>query len=503
MARRRALPPLVETLAQAAAPAYLVDARRVIVFANAALAEWLELPADAVQGRAVEYHAAASNATTTPPGGSGEGSGLLPGLCPSPVALAGGRSRGVVSAVGLNGRLRQRAAEFLPLPPPPPKPEAVAEAEAGQPPACPVLVLCDAADQPGGKTNGSTTPADLVDGDDSYAELHSQLQRFRARQRSAGAWPFLLGESPAVERLRRQLDAVVRSGASALFVGGEAGDRLAAARHAFNERTTQAEGSGSSPQLVITDAALLDAQQIAERIDRLAQTSDDATPTLLLASVEQLPLSSQRGLAAQLRSAPHICVYATGSRPVADDTLAAEIGTVVVGVPELKERKADLPILAQAIIERTNAGSGKQLAGLTPEAGDMLALYPWPGGFTELGALVEAACRSAAGPLISPADLPVVLRQAAVAAEAPRSPPTRIVLDAYLGKIERELVTRALAGARGNKAEAARVLGMTRPRLYRRLVNLGLLDPAKPPGEPETPAEPEEPDAPNSDSDRD
>ena len=48
------------------------------------------------------------------------------------------------------------------------------------------------------------------------------------------------------------------------------------------------------------------------------------------------------------------------------------------------------------------------------------------------------------------------------------------MLDEFLGRIERELVRRALGRAKGNKAKAARLLGLTRPRLYRRMVQLGL-----------------------------
>jgi hypothetical protein len=67
------------------------------------------------------------------------------------------------------------------------------------------------------------------------------------------------------------------------------------------------------------------------------------------------------------------------------------------------------------------------------------------------------------------------------AAEAARRPPRAeepIVLAEFLTKVERELIERALKQAKGNKARAARLLGLTRPRLYRRMVQLGLEDPA-------------------------
>ncbi len=71
-------------------------------------------------------------------------------------------------------------------------------------------------------------------------------------------------------------------------------------------------------------------------------------------------------------------------------------------------------------------------------------------------------------------DLPERLRLSAQAAAHPRRVDETIVLDEFLGRVERELIRRALARSKGNKARAARLLGVTRPRLYRRMVQLGL-----------------------------
>lgn len=71
-------------------------------------------------------------------------------------------------------------------------------------------------------------------------------------------------------------------------------------------------------------------------------------------------------------------------------------------------------------------------------------------------------------------DLPDRLHLAAAAEARPRRVEEKIVLDEYLGRIERELIERALSRAKGNKTKAARLLGMSRPRLYRRMVQLGL-----------------------------
>ena len=69
--------------------------------------------------------------------------------------------------------------------------------------------------------------------------------------------------------------------------------------------------------------------------------------------------------------------------------------------------------------------------------------------------------------------------QLAGGAHPPRVEET-IVLEEFLGRIERELIERALRRARGNKSRAARLLGLSRPRLYRRLVQLGFIAPDDP-----------------------
>jgi DNA-binding NtrC family response regulator len=72
------------------------------------------------------------------------------------------------------------------------------------------------------------------------------------------------------------------------------------------------------------------------------------------------------------------------------------------------------------------------------------------------------------------------VHHASQAAARPRRRTERIVLDELLSSIEKEVIIRAMAQAGGNKTEAAELLGMTRPRLYRRLVQLGLVSEAPP-----------------------
>ena len=100
--------------------------------------------------------------------------------------------------------------------------------------------------------------------------------------------------------------------------------------------------------------------------------------------------------------------------------------------------------------------------------------YAWPGQIDELAAVVREAATQAEESEIRAADLPKRLRHAAEAVRYTRQPAEPIDLEQFLARVEKELIERALREAKGNKSQAARLLGLTRPRLYRRMVQLGL-----------------------------
>src|SRR4029078_10537666 len=88
--------------------------------------------------------------------------------------------------------------------------------------------------------------------------------------------------------------------------------------------------------------------------------------------------------------------------------------------------------------------------------------------------IVRESCAAAEGVEVTSDDLPKRLRLAAEAARFPRKRVEPIELEKLLARIETELIQRALQQAKGNKSQAAKLLGLNRPRLYRRMVQLGL-----------------------------
>ena len=436
--------PLFAAFDAALAPVYLIDTPGLVTYANSALATWVEAPLEQITGRRVAYHADDLS----------EATGLLAGLCPSPTSLTGQRGRGVVSCSGRQGGLRHRRAEFLPL---------AQEAPTGQQSSCPVLVLCDSSD-----LTQQEIRRELA-AEPSSDQLHLALQRFH-RTESTHDCPLLLGDSHHAQRLRRQVEAIASSRSNALLVGPPGSGRSELARAVLNRISIN-----SRPLLVPVDAARLPAELVLDRVSSAINQPDGQSQLVLVENLDQLSPEAQSSLAAQLKNGGQGWLLATAETSQLTEGLVATVATLTVLNVPLADRKQDLPLLAQAAVERQNLAAEKQLGGFEPLALEKLVLYSWPGGLRELDAVVSQAHADASGPLIHEDDLPTVVRQAALVAELPARTVQPVALDAFLGKVERELIERALQHASGNKAEAARLLGMTRPRLYRRLASLGLL----------------------------
>jgi DNA-binding NtrC family response regulator len=156
------------------------------------------------------------------------------------------------------------------------------------------------------------------------------------------------------------------------------------------------------------------------------------------------------------------------------EDLAHVLSTLIIDLPPLTERRNDIPLVAQAFVEEINAEGNQQRGGFTPEALDLLAAYSWPGNLDELASVVREAHRRAERPLIGAADVPHKIHLATGTAAGGRPEEDSIVLGDFLEQIESQLIKRALKRAKGNKALAARMLGINRARLLRRLTQLRL-----------------------------
>jgi Nif-specific regulatory protein len=127
-----------------------------------------------------------------------------------------------------------------------------------------------------------------------------------------------------------------------------------------------------------------------------------------------------------------------------------------IWLPPLRERKTDIPLLADHFVEKHAAAHGKDVRRIATSAIDMLMSYHWPGNVRELENCIERAVLVCEGGAIHAHHLPPTLQTAEVSGTLPRQS-LREALDAY----EKDLVLDALKSARGNRAKAARLLHTT------------------------------------------
>jgi transcriptional regulator with AAA-type ATPase domain len=503
---------LTKLLNQCSRPVYVIDAARRILYCNKALATWMELDPERIVGRKVEYHSEVS------PDSSSKSLAAAPlsDLCPPPKVFFGEACNGTISCMASAGRLVHRRAEFVPLELRSPKRSVDGHARASNA----VLVLLASSD---------LTPQELtpqiteLSGDPPADELHRTIRQFRRAQAAAYGMESLLGTSAALRKVRAQVAAAVASSAHVLVSGPMRSGRGHVAR-AIHYQT----GGDSPPKLIPYDCRTLNDEPLRRALDGLQSSRGPVRqrPTLLLENLEHLTAPYQEQLLSMLQErvvsfrviatlevgppsrggqsrdrgagstepadaiahpAPSTLLQAwkvpLGSRHLPVDPTATVnsklvdiLSTISISLPPLVDRLEDLPILAQYFLESCNRGRDKQVGSIRPEALDLLALHCWPRELDELREVISAGHEACNSHEITPDDLPRVIHHAAqAAARPPRQPPERIVLDELLASIEKEVVIRALAQVDDNKSAAAELLGMTRPRLYRRMVQLGLV----------------------------
>jgi len=140
------------------------------------------------------------------------------------------------------------------------------------------------------------------------------------------------------------------------------------------------------------------------------------------------------------------------------------VGTVVL--PPLRERLEDLEALVRHFIVRCNHRLGRGVTAISCEALGLLGRHAWPGNVRELANVIERAIVAATGNIILPQHLPATLRCARVT--APAAP--ALTLEAA----ERDQILKALDAAGGRRVDAARLLGLSRRTLYRKLDRHGI-----------------------------
>ena len=172
------------------------------------------------------------------------------------------------------------------------------------------------------------------------------------------------------------------------------------------------------------------------------------------------------------------------------EDLFYRLNVISVGLPSLRERREDIPLLVNHFLQKFTELSGAPAKMLSPEALACLEAYPWPGNIRELENVIERSVTLETGPIIRPESLPESLRR-------PRPPdafhvdfpPEGIDLDKLMEQIERDLIRRALERVDGVQSRAAQLLGTGFRSFRYRLQKYGMIERGGPDGGPDEPAQ--------------
>ena len=156
------------------------------------------------------------------------------------------------------------------------------------------------------------------------------------------------------------------------------------------------------------------------------------------------------------------------------EDLYYRLNVVSLSVPLLRERKEDIPLLAQHFLSTFAEKNRKQIKGFTPQAMDQLLKYGWPGNVRELMNAVERAVVLSRSEYLDEQDLPLVIKDALSEEQETLSRDT-VPANLPLENVEKATILKTMEATEGNKSEAARRLGITRKTLHKKLKKYGMM----------------------------
>lgn len=213
--------------------------------------------------------------------------------------------------------------------------------------------------------------------------------------------------------------------------------------------------------------------------------------TLFLDEVGELPIELQPKLLQALESSrirpvggtmdvpADARIVAATNRPLEDairerrfrPDLYHRLNVLRIEIPPLRQRPEDIPPIVDQVLHEVTRRSGRTRLGVLPEAMALLSQYPWPGNVRELINAVERAAALSEAEILGPEDFTLGPQQGTMPVLE-----DALARDLSLEELEREYIRRVLAKTNGHKGNAAKILGLDRRTLYRKVAELEALD---------------------------
>jgi DNA-binding NtrC family response regulator len=358
----------------------------------------------------------------------------------------------------------------------------------------------------------------------SMGALKGEVERLKKHAHGRTTFADLVGESPAMQMIKRMGERAAKSSIPILITGesGVGKEVIARAVHGSSERAGKpfvAVNCGAIPENLV-ESILFGHEKgsFTGATDKhLGKFQEANGGTLFLDEVGELPLDIQVKLLRALQESEidpvggkrsvkvDVRIVSATNRDPAQavkdglfrEDLFYRLNVFPIEAPALRNRREDIPALVETFIRRFNIEEGKAVAGASAETMAFLQAYDWPGNVRQLENAVYRAIVLADAPYLQPYDFPAISGVAAPPPEAVSPPslsapppgagdapagdaPVRI-LDGRghlrtLEEIERDLIQLAIGIYAGHMSEVARRLGIGRSTLYRKVREQGLED---------------------------
>jgi len=329
-------------------------------------------------------------------------------------------------------------------------------------------------------------------------ELAEENQRLKAQIVSE---VHLVGTSPAMREVTEQITRVAGTN-STVLIRGESGTGKELVARAIHLSSARRHGPFVCLNCAALAESLLESELFGHEKGAFTGASERKMGkfeaahggTLFLDEIGEMPLSAQAKLLRILEGHPYERVGGTEPVQVNVRVVAAtnksleeaikhgsfrkdlyfRLHVVEILLPPLRDRRDDIPLLAEYFLQQFVRETGRKIRGLTPRALDRLLAYSWPGNVRELRNVIERAVVLANGPLLDAEDILLSRLE-----EPPAVPTTdgRSFRPSTLETLEKEHIVKTLDFTDWNKSRAAALLGIERSTLDRKIRAYGLRRP--------------------------
>ncbi len=331
-----------------------------------------------------------------------------------------------------------------------------------------------------------------------FGQMREEVLRLRSELRDKYQFDSIVGAGPSMQRVYQKIEATKNTG-STVLICGESGTGKELVAKAIHYNGLRANNPFVAVNCAAVPRDIFESELFGHKKGAFTGATSDSIGlfraahggTLFLDEILDMPYGMQAKILRALQEkhirpvggaeeiSIDVRVIASSNQDVAEairknafrEDLYYRIGVIQIDLPPLRARSEDIPALVRHFVAKLNGTFRRTVKGLTKDALAALTQYQWPGNVRELASAIESAFSLGRSDIIQRSDLPACVaekRNAVGGLQANRDPVPTIL------EAERELLLRAIEATAGNKTQAAQLLGVSRPRLYKMMQRHGV-----------------------------